>query len=120
MCVHITDPRELSLPDVGILGVVDPETATIVSATDVFARWVGTNLADGVRARLGLAAGSIVEVRNDVFTVALIPHTSEVTTLGRRAVGDPVNIEVDVMAKYAERLLGGVLDRTRSESEDPS
>ena len=55
-----------------------------------------------------------------MFTVALIPHTSEVTTLGRRAVGDPVNIEVDVMAKYAERLLGGVLDRTRSESEDPS
>ena len=63
---------------------------------------------------------TVVEVRNDVFTVALIPHTSEVTTLGRRAVGDPVNIEVDVMAKYAERLLGGVLDRTRSESEDPS
>jgi len=63
---------------------------------------------------------TVVEVRDDVFTVALIPHTSEVTTLGRRAVGDPVNIEVDVMAKYAERLLGGVLDRTRSESEDPS
>jgi len=63
---------------------------------------------------------TVVDVRDDVFTVALIPHTSEVTTLGRRAVGDPVNIEVDVMAKYAERLLGGVLDRTRSESEDPS
>ncbi|HMS37578.1 MAG TPA: ROK family protein [Arachnia sp.] len=56
---------------IGTAGVVDPETATIVSATDVFARWVGTNLADGVRARLGLAAGSIVEVRNDVDAHAL-------------------------------------------------
>jgi riboflavin synthase len=36
--------------------------------------------------------------------VALIPHTLEVTTFGARAVGQPVNVEVDLMAKYAERL----------------
>jgi riboflavin synthase len=41
------------------------------------------------------------------FTVAIIPHTSEVTTLGRKGPGDRVNVEVDVMAKYAERLLVG-------------
>jgi riboflavin synthase len=39
------------------------------------------------------------------FTVSLIPETLNRTTLGRAAVGDPVNLEVDVMAKYVERLL---------------
>lgn len=56
---------------IGTAGVVDPETATIVSATDVFARWVGTDLASGVRARLGLGADRVVEVRNDVDAHAL-------------------------------------------------
>lgn len=53
---------------------------------------------------------TVVEVVSDGFTVAVIPHTAEVTTLGHRAPGDPVNLEVDVMAKYAERLLAGHLD----------
>lgn len=39
------------------------------------------------------------------FTVSLIPETLRATTLGARAVGDPVNLEVDVLAKYVERLL---------------
>lgn len=42
------------------------------------------------------------------FTVALIPHTLAVTTLGRLSAGDRVNIEVDILAKYVERLLEGV------------
>jgi len=42
------------------------------------------------------------------FAIALIPHTLAVTTLGRQGVGDPVNIEVDILAKYVERLLEGV------------
>jgi riboflavin synthase len=37
--------------------------------------------------------------------VALIPHTLEVTTLGTAEVGDPLNLEVDVIAKYVEALL---------------
>ena len=41
------------------------------------------------------------------FTVSLIPTTLERTTLGRRAVGDLVNLEVDVIAKYVERLVAG-------------
>lgn len=41
------------------------------------------------------------------FAVALIPHTRAVTTLGDLAPGDPVNLEVDVLAKYVERLLPG-------------
>jgi riboflavin synthase len=39
------------------------------------------------------------------FTVALVPHTLEVTTLGDRRPGDPVQLEVDVVAKYVERLV---------------
>jgi riboflavin synthase len=38
------------------------------------------------------------------FDVAVIPATYEVTTLGEKAVGDPVHVEVDVLAKYVERL----------------
>jgi riboflavin synthase len=41
------------------------------------------------------------------FGVALIPHTLAVTTLGRKGPGDGVNLEVDILAKYVERLLEG-------------
>jgi riboflavin synthase len=45
----------------------------------------------------------------DSFTVALIPTTLAATTLADRRTGDPVNIEVDVVAKYVERLTAGYL-----------
>ncbi len=48
---------------------------------------------------------TVVEVLEDGFTVAVIPHTMEVTTLGHKGAGDPVNLEVDITAKYVERLL---------------
>lgn len=41
------------------------------------------------------------------FGAALVPHTLEVTTLGSKGVGDRVNVEVDIVAKYVESLLGG-------------
>jgi riboflavin synthase len=44
-------------------------------------------------------------VTDDTFSVSLIPTTLELTTLGRRRAGDLVNLEVDVIAKYVERLL---------------
>lgn len=50
---------------------------------------------------------TVVGVEDDRFSVALIPHTLEVTTLGIRNVGDPVNIETDILGKYVERLLEG-------------
>lgn len=50
---------------------------------------------------------TVVEARTESFTVALIPTTLELTTLGRGGPGDPVNIEVDVVAKYVERLRSG-------------
>ena len=48
---------------------------------------------------------TVAEARSDGFTVWIIPHTREVTTLGRRRVGDPVNLECDLLGKYVERLL---------------
>jgi len=50
------------------------------------------------------------------FSVAVIPHTAEVTTLGSRHTGDLVNLEVDVMAKYAEKLLAGHLESAGQET----
>ncbi|UVS80159.1 riboflavin synthase [Actinokineospora sp. UTMC 2448] len=47
---------------------------------------------------------TVVEVGSDWFTVSLIPETLRVTTLGVRGIGDKVNLEVDVIAKYVERL----------------
>src|SRR5262249_61965197 len=48
---------------------------------------------------------TVVEPLDDGFTVAVIPHTADVTTLGRKGGGSQVNLEVDVVAKYVERLL---------------
>ncbi|MEX2170951.1 MAG: riboflavin synthase [Pirellulales bacterium] len=50
---------------------------------------------------------TVVEVEAERFSVALIPHTLAMTTLGTRRAGDRVNIETDVLAKYVERQLGG-------------
>jgi riboflavin synthase len=48
---------------------------------------------------------TVVEAGDAHFTVSLIPTTLELTTLGVKGAGDPVNLEVDVLAKYVERLL---------------
>ena len=48
---------------------------------------------------------TVNEVDGDRFGVNLIPHTRAVTTLGRLKVGDPVNLEVDIIARYVERLI---------------
>jgi riboflavin synthase len=50
---------------------------------------------------------TIVESRPEQFSVMLIPHTLASTTLGQRRVGDTVNIEVDLLAKYVEKLMAG-------------
>jgi riboflavin synthase len=50
---------------------------------------------------------TLVDVEPGRFSVALIPHTLKVTTLGPLEVGDPVNLETDVLAKYVEQQLRG-------------
>ncbi len=49
---------------------------------------------------------TVNEVEGDVFGVNIIPHTQAVTTLGRLVVGARVNLEIDQVARYVERLLG--------------
>ncbi|HRX81461.1 MAG TPA: riboflavin synthase [Pirellulaceae bacterium] len=50
---------------------------------------------------------TLVDVEDERFSVALIPHTLQVTTLGKLQVGGEVNIETDLLAKYVERQLAG-------------
>ena len=72
-----------------------------VSLPEGLARYVvekGSIAVDGVSL-------TVVEVRDDALTVSLIPETLARTTLGGRAVGDQVNLEVDILAKHVERLL---------------
>jgi riboflavin synthase len=57
---------------------------------------------------------TVVDAADDHFTVSLIPTTLALTTLGHKGPGDPVNLEVDVIAKYVERLLGA-----REGTEEP-
>ena len=63
----------------------------------------GSIAVDGVS--LTVSAVSAADLAEPWFEVSLIPTTLRETTLGRRAPGDPVNLEVDVIAKYVERLL---------------
>ncbi|MDR0610963.1 MAG: riboflavin synthase [Planctomycetaceae bacterium] len=48
---------------------------------------------------------TLVRCDRDLFSVALIPFTLKVTTLGRKKIGDKVNIETDILAKYVHRFL---------------
>jgi riboflavin synthase len=50
---------------------------------------------------------TVMAVDDESFSVGLIPTTLKLTVLGAKAVGDPVNLEVDVIAKYVEKMLGG-------------
>ena len=70
-----------------------------VSLADLEKKYDRTNAVDGV----SLTVASLAE---GTFGVSLIPETLERTTLGRASPGDSVNLEVDVLAKYVERLVG--------------
>jgi riboflavin synthase len=73
-----------------------------IALPDALARYVvekGSITVDGVSL-------TVSGLGHDWFEVSLIPTTLSLTTLGRAQVGTPVNLEVDVIAKYVERLLG--------------
>ncbi len=61
---------------------------------------------------------TIATAPDEGFAVALIPHTLAATTLGATRVGDPVNLEVDVIAKYVERLVMGSGEGRRPETTE--
>ena len=84
---------------VGQIRRVDEEGIEVEAPADVLRYCVdkGSIAVEGVSL-------TIASLGEDFFTVALIPHTREATTLGAVAEGDDVNLEVDVVAKYVERL----------------
>ncbi|MCG8449328.1 MAG: riboflavin synthase [Pirellulales bacterium] len=61
---------------------------------------------------------TLVEVKDACFSVALIPHTLKVTTLGQRQVGDRVNLETDILAKYVEQQLQWKLRGASCEAQE--
>jgi riboflavin synthase len=54
---------------------------------------------------------TVAALDEETFSVAIVPETYDVTTLSGKSPGDPVHLEVDVVAKYVERLLEGYVDR---------
>jgi riboflavin synthase len=90
---------------VGVVRRVEPAATgcemTVEAPADVSRYLVdkGSVSVDGVSLTVATRNGS-------TFTVALVPYTLQATNLDTKNVGDPVNIEVDVMAKYVERLVG--------------
>lgn len=83
--------------------VVAPAPDLQVRMPSELARYVvekGSVTVDGVSL-------TVVDALDDGFTVAVIPHTAGVTTLGHKGPGARVNLEVDVMAKYVDKLLAG-------------
>ncbi|MEZ5102617.1 MAG: riboflavin synthase [Thermoleophilia bacterium] len=95
---------------VGVVRSLDPEgdgRRLTVEADGSLLRYCvhkGSIAVDGVSL-------TVAAVLDDAFQIALIPHTLAVTTLGSLAPGARVNLEVDVLAKYVERLLGDRLPR---------
>jgi riboflavin synthase len=91
-----------------VQGHVDGVGRVVAPAPGLRVR-VPSELAKYVAAKGSIAVDgcslTVVDVVGDVFGVAVIPHTAAVTTLGARVEGDGVNLEVDVVAKYVERLL---------------
>ena len=57
---------------------------------------------------------TVARVTDRDFTVSLIPHTREVTNLGSKKPGSPINIETDVLGKYVEKMLGGTQTAAKS------
>jgi riboflavin synthase len=50
---------------------------------------------------------TVNEVEDDLFGINVIPHTQDATTLGQRSVGESLNLEIDMLARYVERMMKG-------------
>jgi riboflavin synthase len=97
---------------VGTVAAVTPQeggSTIAIEAPEDLGRYLvekGSVTVDGVNLTVAGLDGA-------TFSVALVPHTLAVTTLGTARPGDEVNLEVDVLAKYVERLLGPQLNQER-------
>ena len=80
----------------------DQATLTVRAAPDIVSRLVlkGSVAVDGISL-------TVAGLESDCFSAAVIPHTLESTTLRHKAAGDRVNIELDIIGRYVERLIPG-------------
>ncbi len=78
------------------------------------ARWTRQMVSKGSVAIDGISL-TLVAVEPERFSVMLIPHTLAVTTMGTKTVGDHVNIETDLLAKYVEQQIRGFTNYSSSE-----
>jgi riboflavin synthase len=95
----------------GVLRETAPDGLTSFELPGHLAHYLvekGSITVDGV----SLTVTEVADGEPARFSVALIPTTKELTTLGRKGVGDEVNIEVDVLAKHLERLSAAQLGST--------
>ena len=95
-----------------VVEAVPDLVVAIPEALDRYCVEKGSIAIDGVSLTIVARGGGRV-------SFAIIPHTAEVTTLGRKGPGDPVNVEVDVMAKHAELLVQPYLDRLVPDVDRP-
>jgi riboflavin synthase len=99
---HVDGVGEIAVRE----GLADGSTRVVISAGEEVLRYVvekGSIAVDGVS--LTVAGVDTVSSGWGTFEFALIPHTATVTTLGIKGPGSPVNLEVDLVAKYVERLM---------------
>jgi riboflavin synthase len=65
---------------------------------------------------------TVVDVFKDAFSLVIIPHTASLTTIGFKKIGDTVNLEPDMLAKYVEKFLrkdAPAEEAAESSAEDP-
>jgi len=100
---HVDGVGEIACRDT----LADGSTRIGVAAPEALGRYIvekGSIAVDGVSL-------TVAGIQGSVFDFALIPHTATVTTLGTKGVGAPVNLEVDLLAKYVERLAAAQVSR---------
>ena len=98
---------------VGVIEGIDPEPATsdggalmYLSVPEGLMRYVvekGSIAVDGISL-------TVAELRADGVSIAVIPHTLAATTLGTASPGDPVNLEIDVIAKYVAKFVKSLME----------
>lgn len=88
----------------GVVRALEPEEAGVRMWVEAPAAVLRYCVVKGSIAVSGVSL-TLADVFEDAFAVALVPHTLEVTTLGAFRPGSRVNLEVDVLAKYVEKLL---------------
>jgi len=109
---HLVQGHVDGVGEVTAMDVADANAVLRVRVPAALARYLvekGSVVLDGVSL-------TVTDIGKNEFGVALVPYTLEATTLGALRPGDPVNVEVDLVAKYVERFIGWDNDKRKDGS----